>query len=315
MLLRESSHPRNFLLTMRSISALALLCSLSRVLATPTRRSVTPLSSSDLSGFAPYTQFARAAYCPTSKLTGWTCGEACNALPGFQPTLVGGDGNAVQIFFVGYWPSQNSVVVAHEGTDPTQLVSVLTDANILTDPLDTALFPGVSSSVLVHDGFRNAHALTATKILAEVKRLFASKGTNRVTVVGHSLGGALAELDALYFALNLPSGTVIKAMTYGTPRVGNSAFASLIDAKVPGFKRINNEKDIVPIVPGRFLGFAHPSGEVHILSPGNAISCSGEDDATDAQCQIKTVPTIFDGNVLDHLGPYEGISIGTIFCT
>ena len=34
--------------------------------------------------------------------------------------------------------------------------------------------------------------------------------------------------------------------------------------------------DIIPIVPGRFLGFQHPHGEVHILSPGDAVSCPGE---------------------------------------
>lgn len=64
--------------------------------------------------------------------------EACDALPGFQPTLNGGDGNGVQfceyyfshgavygsdyaLVFVGYWPGSKSVVVAHEGTDPTQM--------------------------------------------------------------------------------------------------------------------------------------------------------------------------------------------------
>jgi len=125
----------------------------------------------------------------------------------------------------------------------------------------------------------------------------------------------LAELDALYLSLNLPSGSSIKVRTYGTPRVGNAAFASLLDSKVPDLERINNGKDIVPIVPGRFLNFAHGQGEVHILGPGNAVACSGQDNAIDAQCQIKTVPTIFDGNILDHLGPYEGINIGTIFCT
>lgn len=81
--------------------------------------------------------------------------------------------------------------------------------------------------------------------------------------VGHSLGGALAELDALYLTLNLPSDTSIKAITYGTPRVGNPAFAALIDSKVhfpgqihccelyrllllqvPNFRRINNEKGL-----------------------------------------------------------------------
>ena len=76
------------------------------------RRTETPLSASQLAGLAPYTQFARAAYCSTSSLSNWSCGrtllafqylhhlidtEACAALPGFQPTLVGGDGNAVQV--------------------------------------------------------------------------------------------------------------------------------------------------------------------------------------------------------------------------
>ena len=38
------------------------------------RRTVTAVSAADLAGFAPYTQFARAAYCSTSKLQGWGCG-------------------------------------------------------------------------------------------------------------------------------------------------------------------------------------------------------------------------------------------------
>ena len=79
-------------------------------------RNVTALSAADLASLAPYTQFARAAYCPTCKLKRWNCGSKsflssvsmatkvftyltaiCKALPGFLPTLIGGDGNAVQI--------------------------------------------------------------------------------------------------------------------------------------------------------------------------------------------------------------------------
>lgn len=59
----------------------------------------------------------------------------------------------------------------------------MTDLNILLDPLDKALFPGVPPNVQVHDGFRNEHALTAPIILSEVKKLFKSKYTNKVTVV------------------------------------------------------------------------------------------------------------------------------------
>ncbi|KAF8161184.1 alpha/beta-hydrolase [Crassisporium funariophilum] len=300
-----------------SLFALAVTLVADVVHAAPTvvQRSITALSSTDLSSFAPFTQFARAAYCPTAVLKGWNCGEACDALPGFQPTVVGGDGNDVQIFFVGFWPAQNSIVVVHEGTDPTQLLSDLTDVDILMGSLDSTLFPGVASSVQVHEGFRDEHEQTAATILKEVKRLMTTTGSKSVVTIGHSLGGALAELDSLFLTLNLPSTTSIKAMTYGTPRVGNPAFAQLIDAKVANFRRINNELDIVPIVPGRFLGFEHPHGEVHLLSPGKAVSCSGDDDATDSQCQIDSVPNILVGNILNHLGPYEGINIGTIFCT
>lgn len=42
----------------------------------------------------------------------------------------------------------------------------------------------------------------------------------------------MAELDAVFFALNLSTSTKIQAFTYGTPRVGNTAWAQLVDAKV-----------------------------------------------------------------------------------
>ncbi|KAK2463203.1 hypothetical protein APHAL10511_004858 [Amanita phalloides] len=276
-------------------------------------RSIRKLSPSQVAELAPYTQFARAAYCPTRVLSNWSCGQACSALSGFQPSLVGGDGNAIQNYIVGYWPNQDAVVVAHEGTDPTKLLSVLTDVKIRLVQLDPTLFPGVSSAVLVHEGFRNEHAQTASKILAQVKILFAQHNTNKLRLIGHSLGGAIAELDSLFFATNIP-GIRIKTVTYGTPRVGNAAFAHLIDLHIPDFHRVNNEKDVIPTVPAQFLGFSHPHGEIHILSHFDVVACSGDDDSTDPECTDKTVPILLKGNILNHLGPYDGIYIGTVFC-
>lgn len=80
--------------------------------------------------------------------------------------------------------------------------------------------------------------------------------------------------------------------------------------------------DIIPIVPGRFLGFQHPHGEIHIISSGNAVACSGiyfpfvaegtinrkktgDDDATDPQCTIESVPNIAEGDILDHVGIFQ----------
>ena len=41
----------------------------------PLRRDATALSSDELAAFAPFTQFARAAYCPSDKIQGWQCGR------------------------------------------------------------------------------------------------------------------------------------------------------------------------------------------------------------------------------------------------
>ena len=48
--------------------------------------------------------------------------------------------------------------------------------------LDTKLFPGVSSGVQVHGGFRNQHEKTASTILTEVKRLMVTGSESLVTV-------------------------------------------------------------------------------------------------------------------------------------
>ena len=80
------------------------------------------------------------------------------------------------------------------------------------------------------------------------------------------------------------------------------------------YARINNEKDIIPIVPGRGLGFAHPHGEIHIVSPSDVVSCQGDDNASDPSCTILSVPSIFSGNLNDHMGPYEGIPMGISGC-
>ncbi|KAJ7095743.1 Alpha/Beta hydrolase protein [Mycena belliarum] len=277
---------------------------------------VTTLSATDLSDLDSFTQFARAAYCPVDKLMAWKCGQACKANPKFEATLSGGMGNAIQFFFVGYYPKTNSVIVSHQGTDPLALMSVLTDLKLLKGALNSTLFPGTPKGVETHIGFRDQHAIKALEIQAEVKRLIKEKGATQVTTVGHSLGGALAELNALSLRLNLPAEIGVNAVTYGTPRVGNDDFVKFFDSKVDDFKRVNNEADLVPTVPGRFLGFSHPKGEIHIVDADKKeiVACPGNDDDTNEKCQIKTVPSILSGNILNHLGPYNGIFIGSIFC-
>lgn len=70
--------------------------------------------------------------------------------------------------------------------------------------------------------------------------------------------------------------------------------------------------DPIPIVPGRSLGYAHPSNEKHIVTSGllagDWYACDGEDN-TSVDCSTGAVSNIFDGDLDDHDGPYGSITI------
>lgn len=53
-----------------------------------------------------------------------------------------------------------------------------------------------------------------------------------VISVGHSLGAAIATLDALMLKLNLPSNIEVESVVFGLPRVGDQDFANFIDYMV-----------------------------------------------------------------------------------
>ncbi|VDB96293.1 unnamed protein product [Peniophora sp. CBMAI 1063] len=274
------------------------------------RQSITTLSSAQIDTFTPYSNFAAAAYCTAAQTADWGCGSLCEANSGFVVQASGGDGDGTQFWYVGYDPSLKEVIVAHQGTDPDELKADLTDVNIIRGKLDSTLFPGISSSITVHEGFRNEQKKTASSVLAAVKASMSAHATSSVTVVGHSLGAAISLIDSVFLTLNLGSDATIKYIGYGLPRVGNQAFADYLDANID-VTHINNKEDDVPIVPGMFLGYHHPSGEIHIQDSGAWDSCPGQDNES-ALCTTGDVSSIFTGDEDDHDGPYNGVYMGTV---
>lgn len=131
-----------------------------------------------------------------------------------------------------------------------------------------------------------------------------------VTVVGHSLGGALALLDGVLIRMLASPSTNVGVVTYGMPRIGNQAFASFVDAILPGsVKHVNNMRDPYPIVPAIPLGYHQVMGEIHIQEhTGQWVSCPEEDNA-DSRCIVGTVNSISDARFSDHDGPYNGIML------
>ncbi|OBZ72588.1 Lipase [Grifola frondosa] len=286
-----------------------ILAALSVVRAIPTpvvkaRQAITALSQTQISSFKPYTHYASTAYCQPAATLAWNCGVNCQANPAFKPVASGGDGDVTQFWFVGFDPTLDEVIVSHQGTDTSQIIPVLTDADIIMTPLESTLFPGISSSIEVHSGFAGSQSRSAPNVLSAVKTALSEFKATKVTVTGHSLGAALGLLDAVFLPLHLP-GVTVRFIGYGLPRVGNQAFANYVDAQQTSVTHVNNKEDIVPILPGRFLGFHHPSGEVHIEDSGEWASCPGQDN-TSNQCIVGDVPNIFEGDEANHDGPYDG---------
>jgi hypothetical protein len=203
---------------------------------------------------------------------------------------------------------------------------------VLKTSLDPSIFPNIPNGIEVHKGFSEEHAKydlvlspyarpllipivitllliprTAADVLQAVNSLLQMHPGTMVTVIGHSLGAAVALLDGVRLRLVLAPTTDVRIVGYGMPRVGNQDFANLVDAILPGrVEHINNELDPVPTVPAIALGYHNVLGEIHIQETGEWIACPGEDNP-DPRCIVGAVPTIAQAKISDHFGPYNGI--------
>jgi len=261
--------------------------------------------------------FSRVAYCDSQQTQALTCGTPCDAIKGTNILQVGGDGDATPRFFIASDPQSQSVVVAHQGTDPTEFLSLLNDAEVAQVAMDSARFPQAASGTLVHDGFQDTQNRTSSVVLSAVQSALQSTGFTRVLTTGHSLGAAVATLDALMLKMALPSNIEVDSVVFGLPRVGNQPFADMVDAMFPTFTHVTNQNDPIPIVPPHTLNFQQPSGEAHInsvdSSSGNANMVSCPDQEND-NCSDKNLIADPFG-ITNHLGPYfSGISFGGSAC-
>ena len=108
-------------------------------------------------------------------------------------------------------------------------------------------FFSFAEGTLVHKGFYSIYMAIRNQLVA----WRAAHPTHKLTIVGHSLGGALATLCAYDFGTNGETNNIV--YTFGSPRVGNPLFAQIYSDPVGGIvkntMRIENTEDIVPALP------------------------------------------------------------------
>ena len=120
--------------------------------------------------------------------------------------------------------------------------------------------------VKVHQGFLNATEALLPLLLAELLPPGLDKAQVKpLYITGHSLGGALASLAALFlYREGLPVAAVY---TFASPRVGNREWRMIYDDSLGERSyRIVAEGDLVPYLPGLLDGFRHVGQEI-LLTP------------------------------------------------
>jgi hypothetical protein len=113
----------------------------------------------------------------------------------------------------------------------------------------------------------------AVQVLAEIRRLvdkYAHNGEDvSITVAGHSLGAALATLNAMDIVsngYNKPAGSYtgfrVTVFAYASPRLGDKGFQDVFNGLANlHVLRIKNENDIIPSLPPAFYNTYKDIGE------------------------------------------------------
>ncbi len=151
------------------------------------------------------------------------------------------------------------VVIAIRGTEG--ILEWIHDAEFLQVPCPFLVGAGHTEDgfTAMYESLRTGAQSGSPRVVNALATLSFPHPVSSVTICGHSLGGALATLLALDVAAN----TVFSdpaVYSYGSPRTGDSLFATTYDQVVKNSYRIANRLDIVPTLPP-------PIDYEHVLNP------------------------------------------------
>ena len=142
----------------------------------------------------------------------------------------------------------------------------------------------------VHLGFMTSWKNTRCSVIPDIEKALAEFPDYQLTLVGHSLGGAVAALASLEMQAR---GWEPQVTTFGEPRLGNQALISYIDERFNlshqdssknTYRRVTHVSDPVPLLPLEEWGYHAHAGEIFIskydLPPtvADLEHCHGDED-------------------------------------
>ncbi|RCX23485.1 lipase (class 3) [Fontibacillus phaseoli] len=134
--------------------------------------------------------------------------------------------------------SPQEIIIAFRGTSST--------TDWISDAIASQMrFKFIKEDSLTHRGFTKIYSSARDGIMSALTNLSPDK---KLYITGHSLGAALATLCAIDLAANTAFSSPI-LYTFGSPRVGNPAFAKAFTNYVQNSYRVANQFDIVTYAP------------------------------------------------------------------
>ncbi|KUI61601.1 Lipase [Cytospora mali] len=217
------------------------------------------VNTEDFSNFKLYAQYAGASYCnPVSGKPVYCKRDICPAGRGSNATILS-TFHGIETDVLG--------LIAVDSTAQEIVISVRGSMSLTSwigDVIWARELTSMCDGCWAHFGFLFAYREIASSVntsLASAVRLFPSY---KITVTGHSLGGAVATLLGMHIR---DAGYDADIYTYGSPRVGNEALARYITHQPGSNYRITHLADAVARLPPMQIGFRHTSPE-YWLSDG-----------------------------------------------
>jgi predicted lipase len=122
----------------------------------------------------------------------------------------------------------------------------------------------ICSGCTAHRGFWNSWVDARDRVTPAVKQASSTFPNYKVTVVGHSLGAAIASLAAAQLR---NYGLTVALYNFGSPRIGGTKISTYISNQPGGNFRMTHNNDPVPKLPLLTMGYVHISPEYYISKP------------------------------------------------
>ncbi|QUX90357.1 lipase [Marinomonas sp. A3A] len=147
------------------------------------------------------------------------------------------------------------IAITFRGTD-NRLRDGITDASISTMTAD--------NQAAAHMGFVRTFDSIKPKLKLAINELIKQGNTGTIHCVGHSLGGALAQLCAVWVKARFSKRACL--YTFGAPRVGRKDFAIKSTTAIDEIFRCIHNTDPVPMIPIWPFYHAPYKGKEYVLS-------------------------------------------------